>query len=160
MEPDPDEGADQEAFRAQFLAAFGTTELAVAEALYQQLLNSLCPGKMLDTGTANVALALMHSIAPRDEIETMVAMQMIITHTATMDASRRALHVEQTAVGRAAYLGLSRKLMTLFTAQMDALNRHRGKGTTQTIVIERVYVAPGAQAVVGAVADERRGDGR
>ena len=92
MEPAPDDGADQEGFRAQFLAAFGTTELAVAEALYQQLLNSLCPGKMLDTGTANLALALMHSIAPRDEIETMVAMQMIITHAGAMDASRRGLH--------------------------------------------------------------------
>jgi hypothetical protein len=49
--------------------------------------------------------------------------------------------------------------MTLFTAQMDALNRHRGKGTTQKIVIERVLVAPGAQAIVGAVANGGRGGG-
>jgi hypothetical protein len=159
VEPAPDDGADQEGFRAQFLAAFGTTELTVAEALYQQLLNSLCPGKMLDAGTANLALALMHSIAPRDEIETMVALQMIITHTAVMDASRRALHVEQTVGGRAAYLSLARKLMTLFTAQMDALNRHRGKATVQKVIVEKVLVAPGGQAIVGAVANGGRGDG-
>ena len=76
-----------------------------------------------------------------------------------MDASRRALHAEQTAAGRVAYLSLARKLMMLFTAQMDALNRYRGKGTTQKIVIERVLVAPGAQAIVGAVASGGRGDG-
>ena len=69
-----------------------------------------------------------------------------------MDASRRALHVEQTAGGRAAYLSLARKLMTLFTAQMDALNRHRGKVTVQKVIVEKVHVAPGGQAIVGAIA--------
>jgi hypothetical protein len=49
--------------------------------------------------------------------------------------------------------------MTLFTGQMDALNRHRGKGTTQKIVIERVLIAPEAQAMVGTIATGRRGDG-
>lgn len=49
--------------------------------------------------------------------------------------------------GRQAYLGLVRKLMTLFSAQMDALNRHRGKATVQKVIVERVQVAPGAQAV-------------
>jgi hypothetical protein len=89
----------------------------------------------------------------------MIAMQMVVTHVAAMDASRRALHVEQTAAGRAAYLNLARKLMTLFTMQMDALNRHRGKGTTQKIVIERVYVAPGRTADVAAISGGGRGDG-
>ena len=158
VEPAPHE-ADQEGFRARLLTAFGTTEPAVAEALYQQLLNSLCPGRVLDTGTANLSLALMYSIAPKDEIEAMLACQMLVAHVASMDATRRALHVEQTAGGRAAYLSLARKLMTLFTAQMDALNRHRGKGTTQKIVVERVLVAPGAQAIVGAITNGGRGDG-
>jgi hypothetical protein len=94
----------------------------------------------------------MHEISPKDVVEAMVGCQMILAHVAAMDASRRALHVEQTAGGRAAYLSLARKLMTLFTAQMDALNRHRGKVTVQKIVIERVHVAPGGQAIVGAIA--------
>src|SRR6266576_4665660 len=101
---------------------------------------------------ANLVLALLHRIGPRDELEAMLASQMITAHVAAMDASRRALHVEQSASGRAAYLSLAAKLMRLFTEQMDALSRHRGKVTTQKIVIERVLFAPGAQAVVGAVA--------
>lgn len=69
-----------------------------------------------------------------------------------MDASRRALHLQQSAGGRQAYLSLARKLMTLYVAQRDALNRNRGKATVQKVVVERVNVAPGAQAIVGAVA--------
>jgi len=160
VEPILDETMNLEDFRSRFLAAFGTTEQIIAEALFDQLVNALHadPTKALNAASANLVLALLHRIGPRDEIEAMLACQMIVAHVAVMDASRRALHVEQTAGGRAAYLGLARKLMTLFTAQMDALNRHRGKGTTQKIVIERVLVAPGAQAVVGAVANRGRGD--
>jgi hypothetical protein len=47
----------------------------------------------------------------------------------------------------------------LFTAQMDAFNRHRGKATVQKVIIEKVYVAPGGQAVVGAISSGRQGDG-
>ena len=160
MEPVLDETLDLDEFRIRFVGAFGTTEQIIAEALFQQVVNALHPDpkKLLDAAT-NLVLALLHRIGPRDELEAMLASQMIVAHVAAMDASRRALHVEQTAGGRAAYLGLMRKLMTLFTAQMDALNRHRGKGTTQKIVIERVLVAPGAQAIVGAVANGGRGDG-
>jgi len=156
-----DEAADVDALRAAFLSAFGTTELVIAEALFEQILNALHtdPEKPLDDATANLVLALLHRIHPRDELEAMLACQMVVAHVAAMDASRRALHVEQSAGGRIAYLTLSRKLMSLFTAQMDALNRYRGKGTTQKIVIERVLVASGAQAIVGAVASGGRGDG-
>ena len=140
-----------EAWRSRFLAAFGTTELAVAEALFQQLLNALCPGQALDAATANLALALLHRIAPNDELEAMLACQMIVAHVAVMDATRRALHLEQTAGGRQAYLSLARKLMTLFTAQMDALNRNRGTATVQKVVVEHVHVARGGKAIVGAI---------
>ena len=161
VEPVLDETLDLDEFRIRFVRAFGTTEQIIAEALFQQIVNALHPDpkKPLDDATANLVLALLHRIGPRDELEAMLASQMIVAHVAAIDASRRALHVEQTAGGRAAYLGLARKLMTLFTAQMDALDRYRGKARTQKIVIERVLVAPGAQAIVGAVANGGRGDG-
>ena len=156
------EGTDRpDEFRARFLAAFGTSNETVAEALLQQLLNGLHaePGKPVDSAAANLALGLMHEIGPKDVVEGMLACQLIVVHVASMDAARRALHVEQSAAGRAVYLSLARKLMALFAMQMDALNRNRGKATTQKIVIERVYVAPGAQAIVGAVENGGRGDG-
>ena len=147
MEPVLDRAANLEDFHAAFLSAFGTTERVIAEALFEQILNVVHtdPAKPLDAAAANLVLALLHRIGPREELEAMLACQLLVTHVATMDATRRALHVDQSATGRAAYLGLARKLMTLFIAQMDALNRHRGKGTTQRIVIERVFLAPGAK---------------
>jgi hypothetical protein len=139
VEPIVDETMNLEDFRSRYLAAFGTTEQIIAEALFQQIVNALHPDpkKPVSAATANLVLALLHRIGPRDEIEAMLATEMVVAHFAAMDTARRALHVEQTAGGRAAYLGLARKLMTLFTAQMDALNRHRGKGTTQKIVPSR-----------------------
>jgi hypothetical protein len=161
IEPALDETEDLDDFRVAFLRLFGTQDEVVAEALFSQLLNCLHtePGKPVDHATANLALAFVHGLAPHDLTEGMLACQMVVAHVASMDTARRALHVEQTAGGRAAYLGLARKLMMLFTAQMDALNRNRGKGTFQKIVIERVNLAPGAKAIVGAVANGGRGDG-
>jgi hypothetical protein len=154
--------ADPNFFRAQFLAAFGTTELSIAEALLQQVLCAVQAafGTDLDASTANLVLALLHRISPKDELEAMLSCQMIVAHVSAMDASRRALHLEQTPGGRQAYLSLARKLMTLFAAQMDALNRHRGKATIQRVIVERVIVGPAGQAVVESLKTERRGDGR
>jgi hypothetical protein len=154
IEPVLDEAAEPKDFHSAFCAAFATVDDVVAEALFGQLLNGLHtePGEPVDSITANLALALMHALGPQDVIEGLIAVQMIITHVAALDASRRALHVEQSSAGRTAYLSLARKLMTLFATQVGTLDRHRGKGTTQKIVIERVYVAPGARAIVGAVA--------
>ncbi len=161
IDPVLDETEDREDFRTRFLAAFGTTEHSIAEMLFQEILNVLRtdPTKPFDAAAANLVLALLHRIGPKDELEAMLVCQMITAHLAVMDASRRALHVEQTPGGRQAYLSLARKLMTLFTAQMDALNRHRGKATVQKVVVEKVLVAPGGQAVVGAVSSRRQGDG-
>jgi hypothetical protein len=160
--PIPEGTAELAEFQKAFCAAFGTMDGVIAEALFDQLLNGLHtdPSQPIDDATANLALVLMHEIGPRDVLEGLIGVQMVVTHIAAMDVSRRALHVEQTPAGRTAYLGLARRLMALFAEQMDALNRHRGKGTTQKIVIERVFVAPGGQAVVGAVATGREGDGR
>ena len=162
VQPILGEKATVEDFRVAFLTAFGTTELVIAEALFGQLLNILHtePAKPLDDATANLVLALLHRIRPRDELEAMLACQMIAVHVATMDATRRALHIQQTAAGRSAYLALARKLMNTFALQLEALGRHRGRPTVQKVVVEKILVAPGGQAVVGAVANGGPGDGR
>jgi hypothetical protein len=159
---EPVAASEQVDFREAFFRAFGTTDEVVAQALYEQILNALhaASGRPVDNDAANLALALIREIAPGDAVEAMLASQMIVAHIAAMDASRRALHAEQTPAGRQAYLSLTRKLMTLFTLQMDALNRHRGKATVQKVVVEKVLIASGAQAVVGAISGRREGDGR
>jgi hypothetical protein len=129
VEPALDGTVDLDEFHSRFLAACGTTEQIVAEALLQDLLGVFHtnPTKPLDTVTANLVLALMHSIGPADTVEAMLGSQMIVAHVASMDAARRAAHIEQTPGGRQTYLSLARKLMTLFTVQIDALNGTEAK---------------------------------
>jgi hypothetical protein len=73
---------------------------------------------------------------------------------AALDAMRRALHPDQTPAGRQSYMALSLKAMRTFAQLVENLNHGRGKSITQRVIVERVNVAPGAQAIVGAVASK------
>ena len=96
---------------------------------------------------ANVA-ALM-GIAPKDELEGMMAAQLIAAHNAAMECYRRAMIGEQTFEGRRENLTQANKLSRTYAALLEALNRHRGKGQ-QKVTVEHVHVHAGGQAVVGS----------
>jgi hypothetical protein len=102
------------------------------------------------------AIAGLAGIAPKDEIEGMIAAQMLAAHNAAMECYRRAMISEQTFEGRRENLNQANKLSRTYSALLEALNSHRGKGT-QKIVVERVNVHTGGQAIVGTV--ENRGAG-
>jgi hypothetical protein len=95
-------------------------------------------------------LAAMTGIGPRDELEGMLAAQMVAAHNASMECHRRAMISEQTFEGRKENLNQANKLSRTYTMLLDALNRHRGKGQ-QKVTVEHVHVAPGGQAIVGTV---------
>ena len=151
--------ADPIEWREQFLKAFGTAEAPIAEDLFNQIVNTLHndPTKPIAAETANLALALLHRLAPRNELEAMLCVQLVVAHVASMETSRRGMHADQSTGGRQAYLGLARKFMTLFTAQAETLHRLRGNGVVQKVIVERVNVAAGGQAVVGAVSSRPGG---
>ena len=96
------------------------------------------------------ALAGLMGIAPRDELEGMLAAQMVAAHNASMECFRRAMLNEQTFEGRKENLTQANKLSRTYTMLLDALNRHRGKGQ-QKVTVEHVHVHAGGQAIVGAV---------
>ena len=95
-------------------------------------------------------------IRPRDELESMIASQLIVTHNAAMECHRRAMIGEQTFDGRSDNLNQANKLSRTYTLLLDALNRHRGKGQ-QKVTVEHVHVHEGGQAIVGHV--EHKGEG-
>ena len=74
------------------------------------------------------AIELLRGIAPTSEIEGMLAAQMVTTHSAAMECLRRAMSPQQTFAGTDQNLKYGIKLMALYARQMEALNRHRGKG--------------------------------
>lgn len=96
------------------------------------------------------AIDLFESIKPADGIEAMLAAQMVGTHHAVLECLRRAMLGNQTFEGRNAALSHAQRLMSLYTQQLGALDKHRGKGQ-QKITVERVEVAAGGQAIVGNV---------
>jgi hypothetical protein len=102
-------------------------------------------------------IAALAGIAPKDEIEAMIAAQLIAAHNATMECYRRAMLGEQTLEGRRENLNQANKLSRTYATMLDALNRHRGKGQ-QKVTVEHVHVHSGGQAVVGIVEAPGGGD--
>lgn len=92
----------------------------------------------------------MRSIKPTDSLERMLAVQMVSMHHAAMECLRRASLEDQTKEARESNLNQATKLTGLFTRQMEALDKHRGKGQ-QKVTVEHVHVESGGQAVVGSV---------
>ena len=98
----------------------------------------------------NAAVAALVGIGPKDELEGMLAAQLIACHHASMECFRRAMIGEQTFEGRQDSLNQANKLSRTYTTLLEALNRHRGKGA-QKVTVEHVHVHDGGQAVVGNV---------
>ncbi len=92
-------------------------------------------------------IAGLIGVAPRDELEGMLAAQLLGAHNAAMECYRRAMLGEQTFEGRRENLNLANKLSRTYAVLLDALNRHRGKGE-QKVTVEHVHVHAGGQAVV------------
>jgi hypothetical protein len=89
-------------------------------------------------------------IAPRDELEGMMAAQLVACHSAAMECYRRAMIDEQTFEGRKENLAQANKLSRTYATLLETLNRHRGKGQ-QKVTVEHVHVHSGGQAIVGTV---------
>ena len=102
------------------------------------------------TRQITAAIAGLIGIAPKDELEGMMAAQLIAAHSASMECFRRAMIGDQTFAGRSENLSQANKLSRTFAMLLDALNRHRGKGQ-QKVTVEHVHVHAGGQAIVGAV---------
>lgn len=142
--------------------ALGTTDPGVQGLLFDQVVQSFSgvavvsdehpdgfnPGKLI--GAANSAAALLAGIGPRDELEAMLAVQMIAVHNAAMDAANRAILTGQKFDGRQANMGYVARLMQIFTSQLETFKKYR-TGGQQKMVVEHVHVHEGGQAVVGPV---------
>jgi integrase len=97
----------------------------------------------------SAALAGLRGIGPKDELEGMMAAQLIAAHNAAMECYRRAMISEQHPEGRRENLTQANKLSRTYATLLEALNRHRGKGQ-QKVTVEHVHVHSGGQAVYAA----------
>src|SRR5258707_1002854 len=70
----------------------------------------------------NAAITGLIGIAPQDEIEGMIAAQLIAAHNATMECYRRAMIGEQTLEGRRDKPQPSEQVSRTYAVLLDALN--------------------------------------
>ena len=145
---------DEAAGCQHLMRALGTDSADFMAGVLSQLANAVSPGKDADGAAINFALAVISGVEPKDELETMLGMQMAAIHMATMTFTRRLARVETIAQQDSAERALNR-LMRTYVAQMEALKRYR-TGGEQRVVVQHIDIREGGQAIVGTV-DRGRG---
>jgi hypothetical protein len=152
---------DPEIWEASLENLFGTADPNAAGQFFNDLggLVTDVSNPTLDSETINAALAVIHGIQPRDEIEAMLALQMVGIYKASLRCLRVANREDATFEGRDVNLKHATKLTRTYTAQMEALNKYRGKGQ-QKMTVEHVHVHEGGQAIVGNVTRGGGGGGK
>jgi len=148
---------------AKFTEAFGTPDEDVHIYLLNQVVQTF-KGCVSSEGFdyskmaefANNAMALLNGIQPQDEIEGMLAVQMIAVHNMAMETMKRAMITGQPPQWIESNVNHATKMLRTFAAQMEALKRYR-TGGQQKVTVEHVHVTAGGQAIVGAVSTGGRG---
>jgi hypothetical protein len=74
---------------------------------------------------AQAALEALRGIEPRNEREGMLAVQMVVTHSAAMDCFRRAAAPEEGPESREMDLRTAQKMMSLYLRQLEAFDKCR-----------------------------------
>jgi hypothetical protein len=136
----------------RLVSTFGTAEPSFASRMLDDVINAACNGSPAHPPGAeaiNDALAAVTGIGARDEMEGMLATQMVATHFAAINALRRFKGAE-TIHQQDSNGNLAVKLLRTFALQIEALQRYRGKGQ-QKVTVEHVHVNTGGQAIVGVV---------
>lgn len=95
----------------------------------------------------NTGLAFVGSVAPTNEVEAALAVQMSAVHSLASELLGRAKQSERTD-HTALYGGLAVKLLRTFACQVEALAKLRG-GAKQQVEVRHVYV--NGNAVIGNV---------
>ena len=144
---------------------FGTDEPFQATALMSHCIKVL---SLVELGSAgeggeggeggderHFMLSAVKDMGPRDAVERMLAVQMATTHVAMIRAGSRLARATQLPQLEAHATSYN-KLARTFTAQMEALRKHR-TGGQQKVTVEHVHVHPGGQAIVGDVHHGGRG---
>ena len=102
-------------------------------------------GRMLST------LERLASIGPKDAAESMLAELMVVTHSAAIACASAAHDAGLGSPMASTHLVHLERLTAAYLAEMTMLDRHRGKPSQQQVIVKRVDVSDGGQAIVGQV---------
>jgi hypothetical protein len=143
--------------QALTMQALGTADDDFFDGVLNRLVKVGVQGEKPDERGLNFVLAMVKGIAPKDEIEAMLAVQMAAVHNATMTFAGRLARADNVAQQDIAERAFN-KLARTFAVQMEALKRYR-TGGEQRVTVQHVTVNEGGQAIVGAVSAVAGGGG-
>lgn len=114
----------------------------------------------LDRDTLHETAAAFVSLRPTGAAQAMLAAQMVGVHRAAMRALVGAASREASFETVELKTNRATRLMRVYLQQAELMARLQGSITSQKVVVERVDIQPGSQAVVGVVeAGKTRGEG-
>jgi hypothetical protein len=129
----------------RLMAALGTTDRDLYRGIVEQLGDAASYGR--DEQALDFMLSVVKSIKPRDQVETMLAVQMAEVHMATLTSARLLARATAMVQQEHAERALN-KLARTFAAQTEALRRYRSCGEPN-VTVRHVSVSDGGQAIVG-----------
>lgn len=142
--------ADYEGWGDQTREAFGTRSEAFTHQAFQDAINAVGGGQRTATEQeANAILSLMEGIAPQNELEAVMGVQIAAAHAASLDFLNRARANAGTSWEvAAAYTGMATKASRTMAVQIEALSKLRSGGK-QTVEVRYVHVdARGGQYII------------
>jgi hypothetical protein len=152
--------ADLEGFRARLREAFGNTMSdEFVNVMLGKLIEALKPNPFdqLEEATLNSALAIIHSVQCRSELEAFIVVQIVATGFAGLRFLRQSQHsMTEEYIGT--YGPYANKLLRLELDLIQALDRHR-RGHKQTVEVRHLHIYPGAQGMVGIINKDSTGSG-
>lgn len=139
---------------------FGTEKEETGLLLFNQMMGAMSRSGGIE-GIAERAAAMipvLKTINPQDELEALLATQMVGIHSMAMEIMSRGMRSDVSPERVNNCVSQVTKLTRTFTAQLEALNKHRGKGQSK-MTVEHIHVNKGGQAVIGNV-DQGGGGGK
>jgi hypothetical protein len=149
--------ADGKGWTSRILDAFGTTSPDFLTTEVARINKALDVTSEDGEAMLNAALAVIDGIRPKNEVESMLASQMAVTHALAMEVLGRARRVKDIEQFDCA-ANAANKLLRTFAMQMEVLANMR-RGGKQSMQIRHVHVHSGGQAVVGNVTSRLRAGG-
>jgi hypothetical protein len=101
-----------------------------------------------------LAIEMLMSLKPEGGMQSMLAVQMVSVHQSAMRAMSAAMNRHISAEVSERHFNRATKAMRTCAQQMELFARIQGRITQQRVVVERVDVSAGGQAIVGSVRGE------
>ena len=122
----------------------------VSASLVQLKAAAQFPGSGISEIGINAALAQIEALAPQNEVEAALAVQMACTHSAVMAILTKLDNGQGTTDRVARLASTAARLSRAFTMQVEAYRRLR-HGGDQYVRVEHVHINEGGQALIGNV---------